>query len=187
MPSDGRPGDVNGRPLRPATPGRLAGLLLAIWPLAVASQGGEESLKAAFLYNFALYTEWPALPARFEVCALGRDSLGVALDQLAAKEVAGRPVQVRRVPGGEIPGDCHLVYLAEAEAHRFGPALAALAGRPVLTVIDATRSGDAPAARAILHLGIDQGRLVFDADQSAARTAGLGLSAKMLRLARRVR
>lgn len=176
----------------PADPGhalpRLAYrlLLLAALLLPAASvraiDGGEAALKVAFLYNFALYTEWPSLGPAFEICVVGKAGLGEALDALARKEIAGRPIRIRRLDAGPVSAECNLLFVA-AESERLGALLAPLAARPVLTVAE---NDAAPPARPMLRLALDQGRLSFDVNQTAARAAGLSFSAKLLRLARNV-
>lgn len=151
---------------------------------ALATAGGSEAaLKAAFLYNFALYTEWPALGASFDICVAGRDRLDDALDALSAKAIAGRPIHVRRLEGAVVPEDCNLLFVGASGTGQFAGLLAPLASRPLLTVADeGTETGGKP----MLRLVLEQGRLSFDANHSAAQAAGLRFSAKLLRLARRV-
>ena len=82
-------------------------ILLAIAPLASpqASQPTEYQLKAAFLFNFAKFVDWPektyAGPrSPFMLCVIGQDPFGGALDEYMAKTMAGRPVQLARFPNG---------------------------------------------------------------------------------------
>ena len=152
-------------------------------PPATAGGGSEAALKAAFLYNFALYTEWPSLGASFEICVAGRDTLDDALDALSAKAIAGRPIHVRRLEGTVVPEDCNLLFVGAPENGRLPDLLASHASRPLLTVAD---QGADTGGRPMLRLVLGQGRLSFDANHGAAQAAGLRFSAKLLRLARRV-
>jgi hypothetical protein len=161
----------------------LLAVALATPPPVARAESSEAALKVAFLYNFALYTEWPALGSAFEFCVIGRDALGEALDALAAKAVAGRPVHIRRLNGDTVPGDCNLLFVGASESAHLGKLLPPLAGRPVLTVAEGAPD---TSAKPMLRLTLDQGRLTFDANQAAARAAGLSFSAKLLRLARSV-
>lgn len=158
-------------------------LATAAASLHAGADGPDAALKSAFLYNFALYSEWPNLGAAFEFCAIGRDGLGDSLDALTTKVIAGRAVRVRHLEGNEVPDSCNVLFVSAAEASRLTKLLPALAGRPVLTV---SENGSDTAAGSMLRLTHHEGRLTFDADQSAARAAGLSFSAKLLRLARRV-
>ncbi|NMG77376.1 YfiR family protein [Aromatoleum diolicum] len=150
---------------------------------APAADANEAALKAAFLYNFALYTEWPGLGPAFEICVVGRDGLGEALDALGSKAVAGRPIRIRRLAGTAVPEECNLLFLALAEAGEPAKLPALRPSRPLLTVAE---MGADVTGKAMLQLALEQGRLIFDANQTAAHAAGLRFSAKLLRLARSV-
>lgn len=162
-------------------------LVMVAWlvpAVAVHADAAEAALKVAFLYNFTLYTEWPEPTPVFELCVAGKDDLGETLDALSRKEVAGRPIQIRRIPAStDVPASCQLLFVAAAESARLSRLLAPLANRAVLTVAEIDSSHP---ARPMLRLSIQDARLGFDANQTAARTAGLRLSSKMLRLARSV-
>jgi uncharacterized protein DUF4154 len=148
-----------------------------------AADGGEGALKAAYLYNFALYTDWPALPATFEFCISGKDDFGDGLDTIGRRQISGRPIRIRHFQGAEVPGECNLVFIVAANRVAGTQALASLAGRPVLTVGDVGLETD---HRPMLQLASENGQLYFTVNQSAARAGGLSFSAKMLRLARGV-
>lgn len=174
----------------PRTPHRLmriwvaVGLVVGTMAGRAAAETSEASLKAAFLYNFALYTEWPTLGERFEICAIGKSGIDEALEVLTRKEIGGRPVRVQRVDSGPVPAACNLVFVPAPLAEHPGKLLAPLADKPVLTIVDGK---PADGSQAMLQLAVDQGRLTFEANQTVARAAGLKFSAKLLRLARSVR
>jgi hypothetical protein len=188
-PVDRRAAATPRAPSRPRPPGAtvpgwmLALALLLPGGLPAADSASEAALKVAYLYNFALYTEWPGRPSVIEYCIAGKNTLGEALSGLTRKEIAGRPIQVRQLNNGEIPipASCNVLFIASPELSRL---LDAVAERPVLTVADSGLSGDTSA---MLKLDLDQGKISFTADASRARAQGLTLSAKMLRLARSVR
>jgi hypothetical protein len=168
---------------------RRLGILLAAAVLAVSGTAAGidaelASLKAAYLYNFVLYTDWPVLPATFELCIAGREAFGGALEQIEKREVAGRPLHVRAVTGLEVPAECHLLFIGAAEQPRLARLLQAAVRRPVVTVVDV---GLPDNGQAMISLGIEQNRLGFSANLSLARAHGLGFSSKMLRIARDVR
>ena len=146
----------------------------------------ENDLKVAFLYNFALYTEWPMpLVDGLTICVLGRDDLGPALNALANRQIGGKPIIVRRLLAGEFyanTGACHMTYGVTAREEESGKASLDLRQKPVLRVADA-----ASAEWAMISLARDGNRLVFDIDNTHVRASGLVLSSKLLRLARSVR
>ena len=150
---------------------------------SAAGDGGEAALKAAYLFNFALYTEWPALPFAFEFCIAGKGDFGEALNAIARKQISGRPVRIRQLQTGDVPGECNLVFILAGNQAAASQIFAALAGRPVLTVGDVGLELEHPP---MLQLSSEDGQLYFSVNQSAARVVGLTFSSKMLRLARGV-
>lgn len=174
-----------GRLLR-RTIGALIGVALSLAAGPLTADPGAGALKAAFLYNFALYTEWPSLPHIYEICVAGHDDLGLAAAGLGQRQVAGREVSVRRVAGNgqiDVPESCTILFVAASEGERGASWFDAVKSRPVLTVSDV---GLRESSAAMLALSIDDGRLGFTARQGRARAEGLALSAKMLRVARAV-
>ena len=152
-------------------------------PPRAAAADNETALKVAFLYNFALYTEWSGLGSTFSVCVVGKDDFGELLDALTRKEISGRPIRIQRLAGGSLPAECNLLFVAASEVDRLARLLAPLAGRPVLTV---TEQDPSVPIDTMLSVISDQGRLTFDANAKVASAAGLPLSSKLLRLARKV-
>ncbi len=161
-------------------------LLLQLSPALAAQDamlpGNEKELKVAFLYNFALYTEWPSLPAQgLVLCVLGRDELGTALDAFASRQVNGKPVLVRHLESATDITDCHMVYLPEVPDAKSSNVARDLREKPILSVTDTASDG-----LATISLERSGNRLVFDINNTSARAAGLVLSSKLLRLARSV-
>ena len=146
----------------------------------------EKDLKVAFLYNFAVYTEWPMpLAEGLTFCILGRDDLGSALDSLANRQIGGKPVTVRHLNSFDAHADssaCHVTYSAALNEAKSGKTPADFYPKGILSV-----SGIANTDPAIIDLAREGNRLVFDIDNSRAHAAGLSISSKLLRLARSVR
>lgn len=150
-------------------------------------QASEVEVKAAFVYNFALFTSWPAgtllANAPMVLCVAPDHALQAALGRLAGKSVHGHRLEVRRISDGAVAG-CHVVVLddrAPSQALRLDPAA------PVLTVVDGGRAARAGGASGpMIALSLQDSRVVFDIDAAAARQAGLQLSSQLLRLARSV-
>ncbi len=146
---------------------------------------GEYELKAAYLYNFALLSEWPegALPAPdapLALCVLGRNPFGPSLAALEVKTVHGRRLEARQVPTAAAARRCHLLFIAAPELARASEIVAALGDAPVLTVAD---SGAAERTPAVITLGMHGSRVAFSVDLGAAKRARLRLSSRLLRLA----
>lgn len=168
--------------------GLMALLWLAAW-LGVttgvrADELPEYRLKAAFVYNFMLFTEWPAATGRtLHLCIHGKDPFGVEIDGLQGKLAAGRSIAVHRRAAGESLNDCQAVFIAASLADSLPRVLAGLQGQPVLTLAD---SPGAMQAGVALNMAVSQGKVSFQANLQAARRAGLDLSSKLLRLATEV-
>lgn len=159
------------------------GLLCCI-PQAVANDFSEYQLKAAFLYNFVTFTEWPAETGNtLNLCVYGPDPFGADLDKLQGKNVGGRSLTVKRASSVDRLENCQIVFIARPVIGNLSRVLDLLNGRLVLTVADspgAMRQGVA------LNMATELGRVTFEANLAAARGNGLNLSSKMLRLATEV-
>jgi hypothetical protein len=97
--------------------------------------------KALFVEQFTRLIDWPAdvLPrdGRFVLCIAGAsDTANELIAMAAARKFKERPVEVRRPRLGSELSSCHLLYVAASEAGRLGDMLAAVAGKPILTVSD---------------------------------------------------
>jgi hypothetical protein len=147
----------------------------------------EYQVKAAFLYNFTQFVEWPpdAFPgptAPMTLCVAGVNPFGALLDQLVAGEVHdGRRFAVRRVtPAGDFTG-CHVLFVPRTERARTAAILARARGPATLTV------GEFPeflAAGGIVNFFLEENKVRFEIQQAAAERAGLRISSRLLRLAR---
>ncbi|MES3025042.1 MAG: YfiR family protein [Pseudomonadota bacterium] len=161
----------------------LALLVLLCAAPARAEPVPEHDLKAAFVFNFAVFTAWPAqaLPgaAPIVVCASPGGALFGALGKLNDKTVNGHRVAVLGTPPGA--AGCHLLVLERGERERSAQSRAELAAAHVLTVSD---RAPGPGDGAVIGLWSENARIGFDVDLGAARAAGLVLSSKLLRLAR---
>lgn len=168
----------------------VLGVVLASACLARAAhaqmQASEVEVKAAFIYNFALFTTWPPeamlADAPMVLCVTADHPLQAALEKLTGKPVRGHRLHIRKINDNTVAG-CHvLVFDAHASS-----SVRVDAAAPVLTVSDG-----APAARnagslgPMIALALQNNRVVFDIDASAARQARLQLSSQLLRLARSV-
>lgn len=174
------------KPARPLQRWRrwLAAALCAACSAGWAEDLPEYRLKAAFVYNFIVYTEWPAdTGAMLNLCIHGPDPFGPEIDGLQGKVAAGRSIAVMRKPAGDSLKGCQVVFLSAAAIGSLPRDLARLNGQTVLTV------ADSPAAMqqgVVLNMALRQGKVSFEANLRAARSAGLGLSSKLLRLATEV-
>jgi YfiR/HmsC-like len=172
-------------------------LLLASWgaasiaPISVLAQSNtvELAIKATYLYKFPPFVEWPAsaLPpgGYFAICIVGDDPFGAMLDQaVTGQQIKDRPILVRRMVIFNADAGCQIVYATGSAMQPVPVILAALRGRPVLSVTDSDREGQ---PRGILNFMIAENRIRFEIDDAAAAESGLVISSKLLSLAIRVR
>ena len=162
----------------------LMGLMGLMLPSARADESPEYRLKAAFLYNFALFTEWPAeVGSTLTLCLYGPDPFGKEIDALQAKAVGARSIEMQHRAIGAALGGCQIVFISAPAMAGLPRVLAAVQGSPVLTVAD---SPGAARLGVALNMTVLQGRVAFEANLGAARAARLSLSSKLLRLATEV-
>lgn len=149
----------------------------------------EYAVKAAFLYNFAKFVEWPAEAfegpqAAVTFCILGEDPFAGELERvIAGKMVRGRPVAIRYFPRPEGLERCRILFVSSSERDRFGEILVAVR-RGILTVGEDERFA---RAGGIINFTLRNSRIRFQIDQGAAARAGLAISSRLLELAEEVR
>lgn len=148
----------------------------------------EYQVKAAFLYNFAKFVEWPrradrSLERTLVVGVLGRDPFGDALDALKGMEVRGRRVEVKRISRLEDARGCQILFISASERGRMAHILRYLHDLPVLTVADTDGFCRAGGMINLVHVG---DKIGFEINAAAAKRAGIIISSRLLRLARTV-
>ena len=172
---------------------RVAGLLVSLLSAFTAYSQPVDSpveyqVKAAFLLNFTKFVDWPAASfaspdSPITICILGKDPFGSVLDEIVQGEtVNARKVTVQRIsqpPAG--PQTCHVAFVGEPDKG-IAKTLSGL-GRGVLTVGEGDRF---LRDGGMVALVLDNHRVRFDINQAAATGAGLGLSARLLNVARAV-
>jgi hypothetical protein len=162
-------------------------LVLAALSPAGAQSATEYEIKAAFLYRFASFVEWPPeeSEAPVTICIAGDNPFGGALERvLHGKTLNGREFIVRALNGGGPPGDCRILFVSQSERKRLKPVLERYHGRRVLTV------GDVPGfceTGGVVNFEVVNDRVQFEINPDAAGRAGLQLSSRLLSLARIVR
>jgi hypothetical protein len=156
------------------------------WP-AFAEPVPEYDLKAAVVYNFALFTEWPAdAPhegAAFNICVRNGSALRLPLNGFIDRQVHGRKIAVHDIGPGDSLRNCQVLYLDAEDRVRWAQIRRELEGASVLTV---SEDGEIGRDGSVITLNLDNNRVVFDIDTRAARQARLTISSRLLRLARTV-
>jgi hypothetical protein len=174
-----------GRPFR-----RLAGfalIVIALCPCACeGDQPSEYQLKAAFLFNFAKFIDWP--PGAFSnpgspfvLCILGEAPFGADLDDsLHGKTIAGHSIAVRRRPTETAARACQILFVSQSQSGRISEILQGLHGTNVLVVGES--DGFASGGGAIEFV-LQQDHVRFRINPDAVARAGLTISSKLLALA----
>jgi hypothetical protein len=174
---------------------RQAPTAVAIVLIALAAQTASSAqsitppaLRAAFLFNFAKFVEWPTdQPDSGPLCLCVLDD--VAVEESLAQLMDGAPLSgrsltlVRSVRNRSLRG-CHVLYIGETDPERIATTVDDLRHAPVLTVGD----GESFAkGGGMIGLFIEDGRMRFAINPDAAQRAGLKLSSRLLNLARIVK
>jgi YfiR/HmsC-like len=158
---------------------------------AEAAPFNEYELKAAFLFNFIKFTEWPAEELGkpdepFIIGVLGKDPFGGALDKIIEGEIVhNRKIVARRfLRMDEAAANSHVLFIGASEENNLLSILKVLDGQSVLTVSEianfAQRGG-------VIDLKKENNRIVFEINLLAAKRAGLSMNAQLLKLAKIVR
>ena len=157
--------------------------------LPAHAQVGEPELKAAYVFNFIQFIDWPArdMPAGEDitVCVSSFSPLRRALQALDGKPVpGGRQVRVRLLEAGDLKA-CRVLVMDRADPEPIGRAFRTLPeSHGVLSITEDAAPG---AQEAVIVLSRQDGRIVFGINAEAATRAGLSISSKLMRLARGVR
>jgi hypothetical protein len=152
-----------------------------------AQQASSATVKAAFLYNFAKFVEWPpdpagAEPQQFVIGVLGNDDVAQSLtDIVKGKSLHGRPVSAKRLGFKDDLTKLHVLYIGSSESGRI-PELMKRLGKTasVLTIADADRFR---LSGGIIQFRTEADRVRFDIDMANAEAAGLVINSKLLALA----
>jgi len=170
--------------------------LLVAWMLAGASclnaqksNPTEYEVKAAYLYNFGRFVEWPAKASAaseyFSICVLGGDPFGATFDAtIAGESINGKKVVVARITKPQDAASCRILFISSSEESRLKEILATLDKTSVLTVSDIsqfTRRGG------MIQFLTEANRVRFEVNLTIAEHAGLTLSSQLLKVAVSVR
>ena len=148
----------------------------------------EYAVKAAFLYNFAKFIEWPAETfsspnAPFTLGVFGENPFGDDLERTVKnRAVNGRPFAVKQINSLSELKNCQILFISSSERRRFNEILKALDNASVLTVSDTERFIQAGG---MINFFMENNKVRFEINDQAAKRAGLRISSKLLNLARR--
>jgi len=165
-------------------------VLLALSNVSFAQSGTsvvtEYEIKAAFLYNFAKFVDWPTSAFQTDsttiiIGILGDDPFGSILDEIVADtKVQNKRLQVKRF---KQPGDltfCHILYVSKSETKRLQWIQRKISGASTLTIGE---SSDFLERGGMIRLVNKRNKVRFEINPMAASKAGLRISSRLLKLA----
>jgi hypothetical protein len=174
----------------PAFAASLA-LVVLVSGLSVAPAQGqmisrEYPLKAAFLYNFANYVEWPAAAFQsstspFIIGVLGPNPFGSMLDELSKKTVRGRPIVYRQYDSPQESGECHILFISVAVSDADCMAVIEATRRRHMLIV--TEANGLARRGSVVNFFVEQNKLRFEINPDAAQQRALRISSKLLSLA----
>ena len=169
--------------------------ILSIWLIPViysphifgqTEEPTEYRLKTAFLYNFANFTEWPNIDKNeiFNMCFFDDNPFNPYIDYITQKKVKNLHVAILSKSDSDSLSECHLLYISRSAANdKLERILDSISTKPVLTVADSAGSCQKGV---MINMGVDAGKITFEANLASARSAELVLSSQLLRFAKEV-
>jgi hypothetical protein len=149
----------------------------------------ERQVKAAYLYKFGSYVEWPErafarADSPLQIGVMGADALADELTQLTAgRTVNGRQVTVKKLRRDDSTSGINVLFIGRSIGARTADILAAARGQPMLTV---TESDDALGLGSMINFVAVDGKVRFEVAPRAAGQSNLSISARLLAAAYKV-
>ena len=143
----------------------------------------EAHLKAAFIYNFARFVEWPSntTPGPVRIGVFGRGDIIAPLEDIVrGKSANGRPIEVARLASPAQADGCAILLIEQSETKHIRDTVSTLANKPVLTVCD---GGDCLRDGGMISFQTVNESVRFQINQQAAENAGLRISSQLLKVA----
>jgi len=166
------------------------GLLHILGNCSLTQGPSEYKVKAAFLYSFTKFVEWPPTSPESSngpvtVCVFGENPFGGALQEiLAGKTFNGRPFTLKEVKSTQEVRACLILFISSSERKRLKTVLESLQGAAVLTIGDTQGFAEDGC---IIDFVLEDNKMRFEINTIAADRARLKISSKLLSLARIVK
>jgi len=176
---------------------RVLGLIAVIavsavlgWPVdcyGKSQRAAEYQIKAAYIYNFAKFVNWPSkvfadASSPIVIGVLGEDPFGNTLEQTVKdKTVNGRKLQARRFDKINEVERCHILFVSSSEKMRLSRVLEQVRGSNVLTIGEL---GGFARQGGVIGFTMEGNKVGFEINIGAAKKAGLDVSSQLLKLAK---
>lgn len=169
----------------------FAGLFLGIivsFQLQASSdtrdQIDEYRVKAAFIFNFIAFTQWPDSNDQIlNLCIYGRDYFGEEIDRLQTRTVNNYTIKVTRLVDIESIQGCQVLFVSKSVINNLSDILSRIHKKPILTIAD---SQGAASQGVIINMNLVQNKIKFEINLEAARSHDLHISSKLLQLATKI-
>jgi hypothetical protein len=171
----------------------LAILMPAFAPAVALAQSDlqapEPRVKAAFLFKFGSYVEWPSgtfvsANSPFTIGVMDADALADELTTIVAgRNMDGRPVVVRKLHDGDPTVDLNIIFIGKAVNGKLAGILSPMKGRPTLAVTEADGALDVGS---MINFVVVDGKVRFDVSLQPAAAGSLKISSRLLAVARKV-
>jgi hypothetical protein len=164
--------------------------LLTLAPARGSAQSKEYQVKAAFLFNFARFIDWPPsaftnASQPFQIGILGDNPFGTALNDLVLGEnLRARKVTVKLSAEPQTLADCQIIFISKSETNRAPEVISQFRSRPILTVGEI---GGVGRCGTMISFYQEDRKLRFEIDPDAAEKAGIKMSSQLLRLGKLTR
>jgi hypothetical protein len=161
-------------------------------PIALAQQSAptEYQVKAAYLYNFGKFVDWSATSVAakndaFQICVIGQDPFGPALEAALVKQsIDGKGVMARRIAKPQDALGCRILFISSSEDRQLKGIFTVLDGAGVLTVSDIPQFSQRGG---MIEFTLEGNKVRFEVNLASAEAAGLTLSSELLKVAVAVR
>ncbi|GJL76261.1 YfiR family protein [Nitrosomonas sp.] len=151
---------------------------------AFADELVEYKVKAAFIYNFIAFTQWPADTGQtLNLCIYGKDYFDDEIDKLQNRSVNNHQIKVIRTDSIEQLQDCQAIFFSKSVREKLPALLDVIRNKPVLTLAD---SPGAATQGVAINMALSNEKIVFEINLREARSSGLNISARLLSLAVKV-
>jgi YfiR/HmsC-like len=144
----------------------------------------EYEIKAAYLYNFIKYVDWPSSGDTITIGVLGGNPFGTALAPLNGKIVKGRRLLIKEVDSLRDAQKCQIIFVSSSEKERLQEIFENLKNARVLTVGETQGFANSGG---IINFVEENNKVHFEINADAARRTGLNISSELLKLAKLVK